>query len=145
MSLAGIPIRKARGLKVCSHCKEPKPLNCYSLQPSRADGRDARCKSCVAIYQRSRSRLCEYCRKINEHGGRWCSDDCQTAHRLRAAVQLQRPKAGMLIAEQGAPKCPVCASPRVWYATDRIIGFTVVRCSDCEHEGRATVYRGVAP
>lgn len=40
------------GLKVCSHCKEAKPIQVFNKNPSRKDGLSYYCKACSSVANR---------------------------------------------------------------------------------------------
>lgn len=50
-----------QGLKTCSRCREPKPLECFHASPASSDGRATYCKPCASELNREyRQRNAEY-------------------------------------------------------------------------------------
>jgi len=83
--------------KVCTKCKELKPLEDFGAQKRKLDGKEAQCKTCVAEYRRNRWRA------NHVQGG-------QRAMHLWVKYKM-RPEEydALVIAQDG--KCAICAQP----------------------------------
>ena len=106
-----------------------KPLGEFNRCHVASDGRDSRCRRCLAIYQHGRKHVCGFCGGVNHRTSRFCSDDCKKRHGISLGVQGEegkKPRAGMLIAPQGPVTCEVCGA-RARVETDRD-GMTCVWC-----------------
>jgi hypothetical protein len=116
-------------LKRCCHCGRMKPKDDFNRCQAAPDGRDSRCRRCLAIYQHGRHHRCGFCGGVNHRTSRFCSDDCKKRHGISLGVQGEegkKPRQGMLIAPQGPVTCEVCGA-RARVETDRD-GMTVVWC-----------------
>ena len=56
-------------MKLCTDCREVKPLDHFHKDKNKADGHGNMCKECVSRYQRERYSLTKHFRRKRYHKG----------------------------------------------------------------------------